>query len=91
MNTFCKAERCGYTRTLMLIHEFVTDKTSDDKHIRNAADLDSFVKRLSHGSVTAVHRGRIEGPFVVPGPPLLSANVALFLGKVYRGLRPSDL
>ena len=83
----CEAERCGYTRALMLIHEFVTDKTSDDKHARNAEDLNTFVKRLSHGSVTAVRRGGIEGPFAVPGAPLLSTKVDLFLGKVYRSLR----
>jgi hypothetical protein len=75
----------------MLIHEFVTDKTSDHKHARNAADLNTFVKRLSHGSVTAVHRGGIEGPFAVPGAPLFSSKVDLFLGKVYRSLRTSDL
>ena len=86
----CEAERLGYARTLMLVHEFVTDKTSDDRHVRNAEDLNTFAKRLSHGSVTTVHRGGIEGPFAVPGAPLLSAKVALFLGKVYRSLRTRD-
>lgn len=83
----CEAERRGYSRALMLIHEFVTDKTTDEKHVRNAMDLNRFVKRLSHGSVTAVQRGGIYGPFVVPGAPLLSAKVALFIGKAFRNLK----
>lgn len=88
--TLCEAERCGYSRALMLIHEFVTNKTSDDKHIRNAADLGTFVRRLSHGSVTTVRSGGIYGPFAVPGAPLLSDRVALFVGKVSRSLRTNS-
>jgi hypothetical protein len=70
----------------MLIHEFGIDKTSADRHERNAADLNTFVKRLSHRAVTDVRRGAIEGPFTVPGAPLISAKVDLFLGRVCRSL-----
>jgi hypothetical protein len=83
----CEAERSKYTRALMLVHEFVTDKTSDDNHTRNAMDLNAFVSRLSHGSATAVSDGKIEGPFAVPGAPILRTKVALFIGKVRRNLR----
>jgi hypothetical protein len=85
----CEAQRRGYSRALMLVQEFVTVKTSDDKHSCNGADLDTFVKRLSHGSVSAVRPGGIYGPFTVPGAPLLSPGVALFVGKVSRNLRTS--
>lgn len=83
----CEAERRGCARVLMLIHEFVTDKTSDDKHARNAVDLDAFARRLSHGSVTSVRTGAIHGPFLVPGAPLLTASVDLYITKVSRNLR----
>jgi hypothetical protein len=50
----CESERRGYNRVLMLVHEFVTDKTSDKNHHRNAADLDAFVKFLSKGAIATV-------------------------------------
>jgi hypothetical protein len=86
----CEAERHGLPRALMLIHEFVTDKTSDDKHARNAADLDAFIKRLSHGTDRAPRSGEIRGPFLVPGAPLLVTKVSLYVGKVSRDLRSSS-
>lgn len=76
----CEAERLGSPRTLMLVHEFVTDKTPDEKHARNAGDLDAFLKRLSRGADRAPRSGEIRGPFNVPGAPLLTTDVALFLG-----------
>jgi hypothetical protein len=49
--------------------------------------LDKFVERISEGLVTSVQTGRIYGPFVVPGVPLLATKVELFIGKVSRNLR----
>lgn len=83
----CKAEEEGLDRAVLLIHEFVTDKTSDEKHDVNARDLNSFVARLSHGAVTSVQPGYLYGPFTVPGAPLLSTKVNLFIGKAIRVLR----
>ena len=83
----CEAERHGCVRALMLVHEFVTSKTFDDKHARNAADLDAFVRRLSHRSVTSVRSGAVHGPFLVPGAPLLTTSVQLYIAKVSRHLR----
>jgi len=85
----CEAERRGYSRALLLIHEFRSDKTSDENHERNAADLGRFLQRLSHGEITTVGPGEICGPFTVPGVPLLSGPVQLFVGKVSRNLRRS--
>lgn len=83
----CEAERRGYSRALMLVHEFVTDKTSDEKHRLNAADLSAFVRRLSGGRTKEIPNGDIRGPFSVPGAPLLQADVQLYVGKVSRNLR----
>jgi hypothetical protein len=83
----CEAGRRGYTRALLLIHEFFTDKTFDDLHLRNAHDLNSFVTRLSHGDVTTISPGAICGPFLVPNAPTTSTKVALYVGKVSRDLR----
>jgi hypothetical protein len=85
----CESERRGHSRALLLIHEFITTKTSDKNHLRNTSDLRAFVTRLSHGAVTAVPTGSIQGPFTVPGGPLISTAVALYVGKVTRCIRSS--
>ena len=83
----CEAERRGVSRAVMLVHEFITDKTTDENHARNSRDLDTFVKRLSHDAVHAIGSGEIHGPFEVPGAPLLNTRIPLYLGKVSRNLR----
>ncbi len=85
--TLCKAAEKGVDRAVLLIHEFVTVKTSDEKHDENARDLNHFVARLSHGAVTSVQPEHLYGPFTVPGAPLLSTKVDLFVGKATRNLR----
>lgn len=82
-----EAERRGNSRALLLIHEFVTGRTVDKKLLLNTIDLGRFVKRLSHGTATAVNAGDIRGPFVVPGAPLLSTTIGFFIGKVSRNTR----
>ena len=77
----CEAERQGYSRALMLVHEFITDKTDDKKHDRNAGDLDAFVYQLSHGRISKIESGKIYGPFAMPGKPILSNKASLFLGQ----------
>lgn len=83
----CEAERRGYQRALLLIHEFVTAKTDDGRHEANAAALGTFVKRLSHGVTMELRSGSIYGPFAVPGKPLFAGTTKLFIGKVTRDLR----
>lgn len=83
----CEAERCGCARAVLLVHEFITDRTSDPEHERNQSDLNAFVKRLSHGSVRTIRSGELLGPFFVPGVPLLSVEIAFFIGKASRNIR----
>ena len=72
---------------LVLVHEFVTDRAQDRKLLVNAIDLGRFVKRLSHGAATSLDAGEIHGPFAVPGAPLVTTPVDLFVGKVSRNTR----
>lgn len=83
----CEAERRECDRAILLVHEFITPKTIDEKHERNAADLNLFVKALSGGGVTNVTSGKLSGPFHVPGFPIIKTRVDLFIGKVSRNLR----
>ena len=83
----CEAERRKYARAILLVHEFITPKTIDERHERNAADLNLFVKVLSGGGITNVDSGDLCGPFNVPGSPIIKTQVDLFIGKVSRNLR----
>jgi len=77
-----QAKRKGYSRAVMLVHEFVTSETQPGNHKRNASDLSAFVYRLSGRRATEVVDGRLLGPFIVPG----AAEVELYIGKVVRNL-----
>jgi Domain of unknown function (DUF6946) len=83
----CEAERRGCNRAVLLIHEFVTNRTSDDKHARNAVDLDTFASRLSHGLITSVGSDSLRGPFELSPATQLGKSVALYIGKASRHLR----
>lgn len=83
----CEAERLGYTRTVLLIHEFVTAKTKDTNHSRNAYDLMRFLQALSLGVASELVPGILYGPFTVPGRALLQNGIEFFVGKVVRNLR----
>ena len=71
---------------MLLIHEFHTDKTDDTKHRENTEDLNRFMAILSGGALSTINEGQLYGPFFVPGKPLLSARVGLYIGKVVRRL-----
>lgn len=83
----CEAERHGYARSMLLIQEFVTDKTQDSKHERNSKDLAQFLARLTDGTFSSLTSGEIVGPIPVPGTPLVSTSVDFYIGKLTRNLR----
>ncbi len=82
----CEAQRQGYARTVMLVHEFHTARTDAARHRENAEDLNRFVVALSGGTVTTMKEKHLYGPFFVPGKPLLTAKIGLYIGKVSRSL-----
>ena len=83
----CEGERRGHKRVLMLIHEFVGKNTNTDKVARNAVDLGKFLSRLSHGKVKKIKSGDIVGPIEIPGAPLISSPMQLYIGKLTTDLR----
>jgi len=85
----CEAERRGLSRAVVMVQEFVTAKTTDEKHLRNAADLIQFLRRLSHDPQAPLPTSTLAGPFAVPGAPLLRSRVRLYVGKVTHYLRTS--
>lgn len=83
------ADEIGASRAVLIIHEFVTEKTEDRLHAANYADLSAFVTRLSDGAHATVEAGRLLGPVAVPGAPLFERAAALYIGKAVRRLRPA--
>ncbi len=78
-----EAERIGATRAVVLVHEFVTDATSDERHDANAADLRAFAGRVFGKDVTGLDR--LLGPVSLSGSD--HHRPALYLGKVRTVLR----
>jgi len=74
-------------RVVVLIHEFVTSKTTDSKHDCNASDLNSFVQRLSHKAISQISAQQLYGPIRVPGHPIFKEAPKLYIGKARRNLR----
>jgi hypothetical protein len=81
------AQKTHAAVAVMLVHEFVTKKTTDAKHVSNHRDLEAFVLRLSDGLLASVATDQLIGPFVVPGLPLFAKPAKLFIGKSTRNLR----
>jgi hypothetical protein len=73
-------------RAVMVIHEFVTTRTSRRNLNRNHYDLEAFAKRVSGGEVTSVEAGRLYGPFRCPGEPLFTSAPRFYFGKAVRYL-----
>jgi hypothetical protein len=68
---------------VLIVHEFVTSKTSDANHARNGEDYRAFLARLRCGSTAASKQsGGLEGPFQVPGKPLFEKAPPLLVGKI---------
>jgi hypothetical protein len=82
------AEEIRATRAVLVVHEFITEKTDDRMQSANYGDLSAFVARLSDGEHTSVEAGRLIGPISIPGTPLFERPAALYVGKAVRRLRP---
>src|SRR4051794_18880309 len=75
-----KLEDAGHA--VLLVHEFVTDRTRDELHEANAAALSAFVERLGAGP-TGDGDAWITGPVVVRGDgQWLPAELPVFIAKL---------
>ena len=82
-----EAQRRSVSRVVLLIHEFVTGRTSDERHAANAADLDAFVQYISRGRVRELKAGTLCGPLALPGYTDTDLAVQFYVGKAVRNLR----
>jgi hypothetical protein len=66
--TLAGAHEHGAARAVLLVHEFATPWSRDDRHRRNAEDLDVFLSRLMPGvEVVRQDHAWIAGPVRVAG------------------------
>lgn len=73
-------------RAVLIVEEFATVETREDRRQRNHEDLDRFVHRLTAGQRHSVAPGELIGPVVIPGGPLFSEPAELYLGMVVHDL-----
>jgi len=66
---------------VMLIHEFVTPLTTDEKRAKNQEDYVKFLHRLSGECPTTSDIHKLLGPFSIPALPLFERSVPLLVGK----------
>jgi len=84
--TLAHAAAMGANRAVLIVHEFVTSKTSAQRLAENHADLAQFIARLSSGAITTVDAGVLYGPIRLPGEPLFEKPAAFYIGKATRKL-----
>jgi hypothetical protein len=84
--TLAWARQIGASRALFAVHEFVTDRSRDDKHLQNASDLNLFLERLSDGTIRNLSTGVLIGPVRVPGNGQIP-SLPLYIGKAVRTTR----
>lgn len=75
-----EAERQSARRAVVMVHEFATDRTTDEKRTSNSRDLERFVARLSRGR-DGLEPGKLAGPYGVPGEPIVDGPISLYFGK----------
>lgn len=76
-------------RGILIIHEFVTDKTDDKRHDENSRALNQFVNCLT-GGYSSVADGELIGPIYFDSFKYREqdcSDVALYIGKARRYLR----
>src|SRR4051794_28755741 len=80
--TLADAKLEGARHAVLLVHEFVTDRTRDDLHDANGAALRAFVERLGAGPADDGDAW-ITGPVVVRGDgQWLPAELPVFVAKL---------
>jgi hypothetical protein len=84
--TMALADRLTAKKAVMVIHEFITTRTSRRRLDQNHDDFGAFAMRISGGEITSVEAGRLYGPFRCPGEPLFTSVHSFYFGKAVRHL-----
>lgn len=77
--TLAEAERHS-AQAVLVVHEFITEKTNAKLHADNAAALSVFTERLFAAPPPAGESSWLVGPFHVPAERW--AHLPLWIGKI---------
>lgn len=80
--TLAFADAEGAAIAVLVVHEFVTDQTTADNHLRNGGDYNEFLVRLSEQRLPDIAGTVLDGPFAIPGGELFPGGRSLFIGKI---------
>ena len=84
------ARETGASISVLVIHEFVTNKTRDTSRAKNEEDYRAFVHRLA-GVLPGAHEPTPRlGLFTVPGVPLFGSGSRLLIGKLVTDCRTAQ-
>lgn len=83
--TLAYAAMEGASLVVMIVHEFMTDKTSDKRHAENAADYERFLHRFA-GKLISGDPDSLVGPFAVPDASPFR-DTPLLIGKIASNCR----
>jgi hypothetical protein len=72
---------------VLVVHEFVTAKTKDERHAFNAKAYCDFLHRLQGERLLDEEADGLAGPFKIPGAPNFSEAPPLLIGKVSTNCR----
>lgn len=85
-----EAKRQGAKRAVLLIHEFRTNLTIDQKLDSNTSELLKFLRIVSSEAISDFSTGVLYGPFNVPMATIDADHIGLYLGKAVRDLRRNE-
>jgi hypothetical protein len=87
--TIAFANQHGADVAVLIIHEFVTERTSDAAHRVNAADYELFLQRLSNAATQGREPMGLQ-LFHVPGGMLFPGGRSLLIGRVTTNCRQRE-
>ena len=88
--TLAYAAMEGASLAVLIVHEFVTDKTSDKRHAKNAEDYNRFLHRFTGKAISSDAAHELVGPVALPDASPFR-GVPLLIGKVVSNCRIGDV
>ena len=88
--TLAYAAMEGASLAVLIVHEFVTDKTSDKRHAKNAEDYNRFLHRFTGNAISNGASHELVGPVALPDSSPFR-GVPLLIGKVVSNCRIGDV
>ena len=87
--TLAYAAKESASLAVLIVHEFMTDKTRDKRHMENGEDFRRFLHRLGGEEVLSGVSDALLGPFAVPSSSPFHGATFL-IGKIVSNCRSRE-